>query len=79
MDEISTTIGGIPCIARVTFYCKGSPETRWDPADPDEVEFEILDRNGNPAAWLAAKVTDADHARIERELLAAINHQEHYE
>ena len=79
MDEIETTIGGIPCKARVTFYAEGSPATRWDPAEPEEVEFAILDRNGNPAAWLAEKATDADHARITAELLVAINHQEHYE
>lgn len=79
MDEISTTIGGIPCIARVTFYAEGSPATHWDPAEPEHVEFEILDRNGNPAAWLAAKATDADHARITTEILSVFNHQEHYE
>ena len=79
MDEISTTIGGIPCIARATFYAEGSPATHWDPAEPEHVEFEILDRNGNPAAWLAAKVTDADHARITTEILSVFNHQEHYE
>ena len=79
MDEIETTIGGIPCTARVTFYTTGHPATHWDPAEPEEVEFEILTTSGNSAAWLAAKATDADRARIERELLAAINHQEHYE
>ena len=73
MDEISTTVAGIPCIARVTAHYKGWPATRFDPAEDEEVEFEILDRNGNPAAWLARKVTDEDCARIERELLAAIN------
>lgn len=73
MDEISTTVAGIPCTARVTAYSQGWAATRFDPAEDEEVEFEILDRNGNPAAWLARKVTDEDHTRITDELLAAIN------
>ena len=85
MTEFETAVCGIPCRVRVTEwepYCP--PVLRADPDDSSEEEgghgtWEILDRNGNPAAWLAAKATDADHARITTELLAAINYQEHYE
>ena len=79
MDEIETTIGGIPCTARVTFYTTGHPATHWDPAEPEEVEYEILTLTGNLAPWLQSKATPADHARITTEILAVINHQEHYE
>lgn len=68
-----STIAGIPCQIRVTDYAPGIP-TCWDcpmeDADPPEdsiFEFEVLDRRGYAASWLAAKLTEGDRLRIEEE------------
>lgn len=66
-----TTVAGIPCRCRVTFYSHGAPmrTTGWgygdcDPDEPEEFEFDILDRRGYPAAWLERKLTDNDYDRL---------------
>ena len=66
-----TTVAGIPCRCRVTFYSHGAPmrTTGWgygdcDPDEPEEFEFDILDRRGYPAAWLEQKLTDGDYDRL---------------
>ena len=66
-----TTVAGIPCRCRVTFYSPGAPmrTTGWgygdaDPPEPEEFEFDILDRRGYPAAWLEVKLTDNDYDRL---------------
>ena len=64
-------IAGIPCQIEVTTY--RPPErkivtcTTIDPPDPGEVEYEVLDRKGYPAEWLARKMTREDEQRIEDE------------
>ncbi|WP_348826628.1 hypothetical protein [Halomonas sp. RT37] len=67
----TTTVAGIPCRCRVTFYSHGAPmrTTGWgygdcDPDEPEEFEFDILDRRGYPAAWLEQKLTDDDYDRL---------------
>lgn len=67
----TTTVAGIPCRCRVTFYSHGVPmrTTGWgygdaDPPEPEEFEFDILDRRGYPAAWLERKLTDNDYDRL---------------
>ena len=73
---MKTTICGIPCLIEVTHYSAGTQgKTNADPdscyeSDPTEIEFDVLDRKGRPAPWLARKLTDAETARIEAELLA---------
>ena len=67
----TTTVAGIPCRCRVTFYNPGAPMRTTgsgfgdaDPDEPEEFEFDILDRRGYPAAWLEAKLTDEDYDRL---------------
>ena len=69
-----TTVAGIPCRCRVTFYSPGAPMRTTgsgfgdaDPDEPEEFEFDILDRRGYPAAWLEAKLTDDDSERLLEE------------
>ena len=66
-----TRVHGIPCLCDVTFYSPGAPmrTTGWgygdcDPDEPEEFEFDILDRCGYPAAWLERKLTDNDYDRL---------------
>lgn len=69
--EIDSKVAGIPCIIGVTEYneCKGSHS--YDaPSDLDyygytEMEFDVLDRRGYPAAWLERKLDDSERDRIE--------------
>lgn len=82
--EIATTVSGIPCIARVTSYSAGCAARIWPiehshPEEPEEVEFEVCDRRGRPAPWLAKKLTDKECARIESELCAAIDESKYDE
>lgn len=69
-------VAGIPCLIRVTEYTPGLPTrvygTGMGDADPPEdmsFEFEVLDRNGRPAEWLAEKLDANDQARIHDEFL----------
>ena len=73
---VPTKLAGIPCLAGITYYeyqprGRGSP---WQYDSPDDYygyedfEFEITDRKGYPAAWLAAKMSAKDKTRIEREI-----------
>lgn len=72
---MKTRINEIPCTVDYTIRGKYKP-TKID-ADPDscyeaeypEVEFTVCDRNGRPAPWLEAKMTDEDRQRIENEIL----------
>ncbi|MBY6209057.1 MULTISPECIES: hypothetical protein [Halomonas] len=69
-----TTVAGIPCRCKVTFYSPGASmrTTGWgygdcDPGEPEEFEFDILDRRSYPAAWLEAKLVDTDYDRLLEE------------
>ena len=72
MDEIESTISGIPCIVRVTHYESAHGDSISDNAadyhGSEDIEFEILDRKGYPAAWLDRKKTGKDVDRIETEI-----------
>lgn len=69
--EIEARIQGIPCLVRVTHYhpgCAARTNCRVDdsyPAEPEEIEYEILDRRGRPAPWLERKAKAADYAAID--------------
>jgi hypothetical protein len=72
--EIETRVAGIPCIIGVIhFECTaGSYDyhaaSDWDYHGYTESEWEICDRRGRPAPWLAKKVTDKSEAEIEQEI-----------
>lgn len=74
-----TRIAGIPCQAQIT-HISGRYVPAKTNADPDdcypasypEVEWEVLDRKGYAAPWLAKKMTTEDMDRIETELLGEL-------
>ena len=57
-------LAGIPCIIVVNsiqFY-KGQGRraaSDWDAVDYTEIDFDVCDRRGRLAPWLARKLTDA--------------------
>ena len=71
-----TRIAGIPCQIGVTYFhyqppWRGSAHT----CDSDldyygchELEYDVLDRRGRPAAWLERKLTDRERSRIDDEV-----------
>ena len=64
-----TQIDGIPCICKVTHYSPARPMTGsgygdCEPPEEEEFDFEILDRNGYPALWLARKVDEHVEFRL---------------
>lgn len=75
---LDSYIQGIPCKIEVThFICNKGSLNRYSAAsDLDyygytEVEFEVYDRKGYKADWLANKMTDEDVERIEQEIINA--------
>jgi hypothetical protein len=73
MTTFATTVQGIPCQCRVTHYSPvipaqlyGPPENCY-PEEGGELDFELLDRKGNRAHWLEAKMSPKDEARIKEE------------
>ena len=72
-DLIEASIQGIPCLVHPTYVLvvppwKGSAHTC--PSDLDyygyaEVEFDVYDRKGYPAAWLERKMDQDDREKIE--------------
>lgn len=76
--EIEHRVAGIPCLIGVTHYesVRGSYSYN-APSDYDyygytESEWEILDRRGRPAPWLARKATAEDNASIEEAISNAL-------
>ena len=71
-----TKVHGIPCQCRVVAYKPSLPMLVYgsgfgDAAPPEEehFEYEILDRRGREAPWLAQYVTEADEQRLKTEAL----------
>ena len=71
-----TKVHGIPCQCRVVAYKPSLPMlvcgTGFGDADPPEdehFEYEILDRKGREAPWLAQYVTEGDEQRLKTEAL----------
>ena len=72
LNEFEHHISGIPCIIGVTYFhyqppWSGSAHTC--PSSDDyygftEMEYEVLDRKGYKADWLASKITEDDDAEI---------------
>jgi len=77
--NFTTTVSGIPCGVVITNYLPAKPFKQHvfigaGPGDCDhpeepEVEWSLIDSKGYFAAWLEAKLTSADCARIEAECL----------
>jgi len=72
--EIETRVAGIPCIIGVIEFesVRGSysyhAASDWDYHGYTESDWEVLDRRGRPAPWLAKKLSDKDESRIEKEI-----------
>lgn len=73
--EVPTRVAGIPCIVGVTHLevVDGS-YSRFAPSDLDyygyvEAEWDVLDRRGRPAPWLARKTTGADRDKVEQDII----------
>lgn len=77
--DVTTTVGGIPCLARVThFYRKDGSYNRAEESDMDyygytECEWALHDRRGRRAEWLDKKLKAADVQRIEAEIERALS------
>jgi len=67
--EIETEIQGHKCIAQMTNYSKGWAGTYWEPPEPPEAEFDILDMDGCRWLWLEEQMTDEEALEIEEELI----------
>ena len=80
LTKIETKISGIPCIVGVTHFesVRGSfsyhAASDWDYHGYTECEFEVCDRRGRPAPWLARKMSTGDVSRIESEIVEYIKH-----
>jgi len=79
---MKTQIQGIPCEVKYTTHSRSSPAKtnaapeHCYPAEPAEIDFEVFDRKGYPAAWLEEKMTEEDVRRIEGEVLKEASQQE---
>jgi len=77
--EIETRIAGIPCIIAVVDYTsvKGSysynADSDWDYHGYTESEWEVCDRRGRPAPWLAKKLNSKIESEIEQEIAEYFN------
>ena len=76
--EIETTVAGIPCIIGVTEYSSVAGNSRadsdWDYYGYTECDWQVLDRRGRPAPWLAKKLTSKIEAAIEAEIDGYFGH-----
>ncbi len=70
--QIETRVAGIPCIVGVTHFESVAGDSRadsdWDYYGYTESEWEVCDRRGRPAPWLAKKLSSSDESRIEEEI-----------
>ena len=77
----NTRVGGIPCKCEVTYYSAGSPMRVYgsgfgdcDPPEPEEFEYQLLDRKGYPAKWLDRFINDQLSLQLHSEFVAQICH-----
>ena len=75
--EIESRVAGIPCIIGVTEFSSVKGDSRadsdWDFYGYTESNWEVCDRRGRPAPWLARKLNDKESSRIESEINAYMN------
>lgn len=77
---IATTavrVAGIPACLAVTDYDPGWRGSAWEPPEPPSVAWQLLDRRGRPAPWLAAKLTRQDAAHLDDAAFAAVDRALH--
>ena len=71
MTDIKTTVAGIPAVIRVHNFVSVRESHSYNAqSDMDyhgyiESEWEVCDRRGRPAPWLARKINDEINERIE--------------
>ena len=81
IDTLEARVAGIPCLIGVTTYnsVKGSHSydapSDWDYHGYTDIEFDVLDRRGRPAAWLERKMKDQDREQVEQ---AIVDHMSDY-
>lgn len=69
--EIEARVAGIPCKIGVTHFESERGSYSYNaPSDIDfygytEMDYEVLDRRGRPAAWLERKLDKTERADIE--------------
>lgn len=73
---IDSHIQGIPCQIRVTHFFVQRPLGPSADSDMDcygytDVEFDVLDDEGRPAAWLERQLNSDDRNAIEQEIIQA--------
>jgi hypothetical protein len=77
--EIETTVAGIPCIIGVIEYSSTSGSyshnaaSDWDYYGHTDCDWEVCDRRGRPAPWLARKVNDKITSEIKQEIASHFN------
>ena len=77
--EIETRVAGIPCLIGVVEYFSvaGSysqnAASDWDYYGYTESDWEVCDRRGRPAPWLARKLNDKITREIESEIAEYFN------
>jgi len=75
-----TTVHGIPCQCQVTAWSPSLPMRVYgsgygdaEPPEPEEFEFQILDRRGRQAPWLGRYLTVSDSNRLKQEFLKTLD------
>lgn len=69
---IEVSVNGIPALAYITHYRKGSTGCYGGagpplPPDPPELEYELYDRKGYKADWLE-RLADKDRDAVEQQI-----------
>lgn len=74
MSDLHTYICGIPCIVRINHwepFIEGRYTGPYENSYPSEGgygEYEILDRRGRRAEWLANKMSMSDEDKLQEEV-----------
>lgn len=80
--EVEHRICGIPCLIGVIDYThrEGSFNPRedsdWDFYGYTDSEWEVLDRKGRKAPWLAKKLSDAEEEMVEEAIIEYFQEQD---
>jgi len=78
MTTFDTRVNGVPCKCSVVNYSKEVPMKVYGPGmgdchppEPEEFEFEILDRRGRRARWLDRYINEEVEMRLLAEFIEA--------
>lgn len=80
LEVIPTHVKGIPAQLGITHFVDQPADPNcwdsdWDYYGYTEVEMDLLDRKGYPAAWLERKLTDDDREELENEAISYLRSQ----